>query len=159
MIIDKQGIEELMNIKTPFRKLHKHTLPFYLLLFLFFSNYILNISFVLHDSFKARQDLSIAFLAIGFIVAVFFLICKLSNPGHLKPKNSSGSNMFQILLRNKPADVCFDCKVLPSPFSWSSPTGPATARCATRACACTTTTAPGSPTVWGPATTGPSSPS
>jgi hypothetical protein len=101
MIIDKQGIEELMNIKTPFRKLSKHTLPFYLLLFLFLSNYVLNISFVLHSSFKYRTDLSITFLVIGFIVAVFFLICKISNPGHLKPFSGSGSNMFQILLKNK----------------------------------------------------------
>ena len=111
MIIDKQGIEELMNIKTPFRKLHKHTLPFYLILFLFLSNYILNISFVLHETFKYRLDLSIAFLAMGFIVGLLFLGCKFSNPGYLKPISSAGANMFQILLKNKSTDICFDCKV------------------------------------------------
>lgn len=111
MIIDKQGIEELMNIKTPFRKLHKHTLPFYLLLFLFLSNYILNVSFVLHESFKYRLDLSITFLVFGFVICILFSLCKFSNPGHLKPISSAGSNMFQILLKNKPTDICFDCKV------------------------------------------------
>lgn len=112
MIIDRQGIEELMNIKTPFRKLRKHTLPFFLLLFLFLSNYILNICFVLHDSIKYRMDLSIAFLSIGLVVGLLFILCKISNPGCLKPKTSAGSNMFQMLLKCKPTDICFDCRVI-----------------------------------------------
>lgn len=99
-----------MNIKTPFRKLRRHTFPFYLLLFLFLSNYILNISFVLQASFTYRLDLSITFLVIGFIVALLFFISKISNPGILKPQNITG-NMFQVLLKNKPTEVCFDCKV------------------------------------------------
>lgn len=112
MIIDKQGIQELMNIKTPFRKLKKHTLPFFLLLFLFLSNYILNISFVLHDSITYRLDLSICFLAMGLVVLLLFVLCKFSNPGCLKPKSNAGSNMFQMLLKNKPTDICFDCRVI-----------------------------------------------
>lgn len=112
MIIDKQGIEQLMNIKTPFRKLHKHTLPFYLLLFLFLSNYVLNVSFVLYQSVIYRLDLSIVFLIMGFIVGVLFIICKFSNPGLLKPK--APSNMFQMLLKNKSQDICYDCKVNPT---------------------------------------------
>lgn len=98
-----------MNIKTPFRKLHKHTLPFYLLLFLFLSNYVLNVSFVLYQSVVYRLDLSIAFLVLGFIVGVLFIICKFSNPGLLKPKIPY--NMFQMLLKNKSQDICYDCKV------------------------------------------------
>ena len=88
-----------MNIKTPFRKLHKHTLPFYLLLFLFLSNYVLNVSFVLYQSVIYRLDLSIVFLIMGFIVGVLFIICKFSNPGLLKPK--APSNMFQMLLKKQ----------------------------------------------------------
>jgi palmitoyltransferase len=45
MIEDKEGIEEWMGIKTPFRKLKKHTFPFYLLVFLFTSVYCLNAVF------------------------------------------------------------------------------------------------------------------
>lgn len=90
-----------MNIKTPFRKLHKHTLPFYLLLFLFVSNYVLNISFVLYSAWEYRLDLSIIFLALGFVVAVLFLVSKISNPGTLKP--TTQHNMFQMLLKNKPS--------------------------------------------------------
>ena len=47
MIIDKQGLEELMNIKTPFRKLKRRSFPFYMLLVLFALCYVLNISFVI----------------------------------------------------------------------------------------------------------------
>lgn len=47
MIIDKRGIEELFNIKTPYRMVGKVTFPFYFLLVLYLTNYILNVSFVL----------------------------------------------------------------------------------------------------------------
>jgi hypothetical protein len=85
MIIDKQGIEELMNIKTPFRKLHKHTLPFYMLLFMYLSSYGFNITFVLHAVLKSRFELAISYLSFGLVVGVFFIVCKTSNPGYLKP--------------------------------------------------------------------------
>lgn len=100
-----------MNIKTPFRKLHKHTLPFYLLLFLYLSCYVLNISFVLHRTMGDRLIISIIYLVFGLIVGIFFTICKVSNPGYLKPDAEKGSNMFQMLLKNKANEVCFDCKV------------------------------------------------
>lgn len=109
MIIDKQGLEELLNIKTPFRKLQKHSFPFYLLIFLFLSSYILNVSFVLYQSAKYRFDLTITFLALGFLVIIFFLITKYLSPGFLK--SSGSSNMFQILLKAKSYEICFDCKV------------------------------------------------
>lgn len=88
MIIDKQGIEELMNIKTPFRKLKRYTFPFYLLLILFLSNYILNISFVISKHITTETWLAITFLILGFIVLLFFIIATLSNPGYLKPLHS-----------------------------------------------------------------------
>lgn len=75
-----------MNIKTPFRKLNKHTLPFYLFLILYLSNFVLNISFVLYQSVVYRLDLSITFLVLGFIVGVLYLVCKYANPGYLRPE-------------------------------------------------------------------------
>jgi len=51
MIVDKQGLEELFNIKTPYRKIGKVTFPFYFLLTLFLTNYLLNVSFVLFQHF------------------------------------------------------------------------------------------------------------
>ncbi len=47
MIIDKGGIEELLNVKNPFRKIGKRTFPFYFFLLSFTINYILNVSFVI----------------------------------------------------------------------------------------------------------------
>jgi hypothetical protein len=52
MITDKQGISELIGIKTPFRKLKKHTFPFYLLLFFYFSGYLLNMSICLKNTLQ-----------------------------------------------------------------------------------------------------------
>lgn len=46
MIIDKAGVEELLNIKSPFRKIGKRTFPFYFFLLAFSINYVLNASFV-----------------------------------------------------------------------------------------------------------------
>jgi hypothetical protein len=49
MIEDKEGIEEWIGIKTPFHKLRKHTFPFFLLVFLFLSVYLMNVSFLIQD--------------------------------------------------------------------------------------------------------------
>ena len=46
MIVDKGGIEELLNIKNPFRKIGKRTFPFYFFLSMFLVNFVLNVSFV-----------------------------------------------------------------------------------------------------------------
>ena len=117
MIIDKQGIEELMNIKTPFRKLHQKTFPFYLLLVLFTVCYILNISFVIKDTIMSERVLTIIFLSIGLFVLLMFFISSRSNPGFLKPCSgnnfikSDQKNMFQILTKYKSYQICFDCRV------------------------------------------------
>lgn len=122
MIIDKQGIEELMNIKTPFRKLHKKTLPFYMFLSLFLVNYVLNVSFVVQTTFvkDKNEGLAITFLVIGFVTIIFYIISACWNPGFLKPAqhnefvHTQSRSMFQILNRFKPQQICFDCKV-PAP--------------------------------------------
>ena len=87
MIIDKQGIEELMNIKTPFRKLKAKTFPYYFLLVVFLINYILNISFVINRTFTTESELTIVFLSLGFLVIVFFFLSSCINPGYLRPSN------------------------------------------------------------------------
>lgn len=74
MIIDKQGIEEFFNIKTPYRKIGKFTLPYYFLVVLFLINYILNVSFVLFQHFPQGGDLAFAYLIVGiFVILLFFL--------------------------------------------------------------------------------------
>jgi len=83
MIIDKRGIEELFNIKTPYRKIGKVTFPFYFLLILFLTNYILNVSFVLFQHFPQNGDLAFAYLVIGFVVAIFFLVVARKEPGFI----------------------------------------------------------------------------
>ena len=74
-----------MNIKTPFRKLQKKTFPFYLLLALFLTNYILNVSFVVKDSLESEKEMAITFLALGGWVFLLYIICVCSNPGYLRP--------------------------------------------------------------------------
>ena len=63
-----------------------------LLLFLFLSNYILNISFIASHHIKNDTGMTVGFLSIGFTVAVLFLVGSLSNPGSLK--NQKTSNYF-----------------------------------------------------------------
>lgn len=74
MILDEQGIVELFNIKTPFRKMRSRTFPFYFLLVMFLINYVLGISFVLPTHFEEFMTMGIIFLILGFIVAVLFVI-------------------------------------------------------------------------------------
>jgi hypothetical protein len=74
MIIDKQGIEEFFNIKTPYRKIGKYTLPYYFLVILFLTNFILNLSFVLFQHFPQGGDLAFAYLIIGLVVVALFFM-------------------------------------------------------------------------------------
>lgn len=78
MILDKRGVEELFNIKTPFRRLPRVTFPFYFLLVMYLTNYILNISFVLFRHFPRHGVLAFVYLMLGLCVGVFFVIvsCK-----------------------------------------------------------------------------------
>lgn len=41
----------MLNIKNPFRKIGKRTFPFYFFLIAFFTNYLLNVSFVISTHF------------------------------------------------------------------------------------------------------------
>jgi hypothetical protein len=91
--------------------MEKHYLPFYLFLFLLFSNYILNGCFAVHDIVKYQDVQSIVFLSIGFFVIVLFVACKYSDPGILRPYGVTEHQFFQILQRYKPSSICFDCKV------------------------------------------------
>ena len=55
------------------------------------------------------MGLTICFLCLGFIVALLFVVSSFSNPGNLK--NQKTSNYFEMLQKNKPSKICFDCKV------------------------------------------------
>lgn len=77
-----------MNIKTPFRKLKRFTFPFALLVFLFSSSYLLNVSFVVSQQLAIETELAVTFLCMGMVVLFFFVVASLSNPGYLKPQKS-----------------------------------------------------------------------
>ena len=74
MILDKQGIEEFFNIKTPYRQIGKYTLPYY---------FLLNLSFVLFQHFPQGGDLAFAYLIIGAVVVVVFLVASHKQPGYI----------------------------------------------------------------------------
>ena len=68
MIIDKQGYEEFLNIKTPYRKVGKRTFPFYFFVFSFLINFFLNISFVVFCHFSENKEIGLSYLALGIVV-------------------------------------------------------------------------------------------
>ena len=109
MIIDKRGIEEFLNIKVPYRKVHKHTFPFLFFIVVYLINYILNISFVLFRHFPQGGDLAFAYLVVGFVVAVLFVISSLKKPGYIDGEKDQ--NSFTMLKRNHPSKICFECMV------------------------------------------------
>lgn len=109
MIIDKRGLEELFNIKTPYRKIEKLTFPFYFLLILFLTNYLLNVSFVLFQHFPEHGGLAFSYLAIGMLVGLLFVIVAKREPGWIRIE--SGQNDFEMLKRNHPSKICFECMV------------------------------------------------
>lgn len=83
MIIDKRGIEEFFNIKTPYRSIGKYTFPFFFLIVLFLINFLLNVSFVLFRHFPHGGDLAFVYLITGFLVIIFFLIASNKKPGFI----------------------------------------------------------------------------
>jgi hypothetical protein len=78
-------------------------------MFLFFSNYILNVSFVVSHHINTDTLLGIVFLFLGFMVMACYLRCGFSNPGRLR--KDTQANYLQMLVKNKPIDICYDCKV------------------------------------------------
>jgi hypothetical protein len=83
MIIDKRGIEEFFNIKTPYRKIGKYTFPYFFLIGVFLINYLLNVSFVVFRHFPHGGDLAFVYLVAGLLVILFFLIASLTKPGYI----------------------------------------------------------------------------
>ena len=105
-------------MKTPYRKIGKYTFPFFFFIVLYLINYILNISFVLFRHFPKGGDLAFAYLVIGFIVAVLFVISSVKKPGYIDSEKDQ--NTFTMLKRNHPSKICFECMVHFFIFSWSS---------------------------------------
>lgn len=99
-----------MNIKNPFRKIGKRTFPFYFFLILFMVNFVINVSFVVTHHITIDTALSIAFLGMGLLTMLAFIMVSVSNPGNLKPEEPK--NYFHMLMNHKPNTICFDCKVI-----------------------------------------------
>lgn len=144
-------------MKTPYRKIGKVTFPFYFLLVLYLTNYLLNVSFVLFEHFPEKGDLAFVYLALGLLIGVLFAAVARREPGYIYIEEQQ--NDFEMLRNNHPSKVCFDCMVRLPPPRCSSPSGRGTARSASGASASTTTTAPGSPTASARRTTSGSTPS
>ena len=82
MIEDKFGIEELYNLKQPYRKTStKCSIPFSIFMVLYLSTFLLNMVFVVHKADVIQNILYIVFS----VVPVFFLLAAgCLNPGYLK---------------------------------------------------------------------------
>jgi hypothetical protein len=85
MILDKKGIAQLLNFKNPYRKIEKRTFPFFLFLFLFITNFVLNVSFVLPNRIQEELELGIGFLVLGTLVILTYVLVSLKSPGSLRP--------------------------------------------------------------------------
>lgn len=85
MIVDKGGLDELLNIKNPFRKIGKRTFPFYFFLVVFFTNYALNVSFIVTHHIASSMFLTLVFLILGFLTLMAFGMVFVKDPGYLKP--------------------------------------------------------------------------
>lgn len=113
MIVDEQqGINEILNLKTPSRKLSRFNTPFFLFNFLFFSTFVMNIvSFALCKNELMHKSFYGTFIGFGTIVAMLFIGTVLSNAGRLRQFDRH-RGMMQMLIKNKPNRICFDCGVL-----------------------------------------------
>ena len=141
MIVDKKGMEEFFNIKTPYRKIGKFTLPFYFLIILYLTNFILNVSFVLFQHFPKGGDLAFSYLIIGIIVIILFLIASRKQPGFIMVE--AEQNDFDMLKITHPSKICFDCMVNPLRSSWLNLKGRDIARFARGVWVSMTITVPG----------------
>lgn len=84
MIEDRFGIDELYNLKQPYRKTStKCSIPFGIFMFLYLSTFLLNLVFVVRKADKIQNVLYIIFS----ILPIFFLLAAgCINPGYLKTK-------------------------------------------------------------------------
>lgn len=96
-------------MKTPYRKIGKVTFPFYFLLVLYLTNYILNVSFVLFQHFPQKGDLAFVYLVLGFLIGVLFVVVAKKGPGFIYIEE--GQNDYEMLRNNHPSKICFDCMV------------------------------------------------
>lgn len=115
-------------MKTPYRKIGKVTFPFYFLLVLYLTNYLLNVSFVLFQHFPAKGDLAFVYLTLGLLIGILFVVVARKEPGFIYIEEQQ--NDFEMLKNNHPSKVCFDCMVPLSLLSYSSRNVPGTVRSA-----------------------------
>jgi len=73
-------------------------------------NFVINVSFVVTHHITIDTALSIAFLGMGLLTMLAFIMVSVSNPGNLKPEEPK--NYFHMLMNHKPNTICFDCKVI-----------------------------------------------
>jgi hypothetical protein len=83
LIRDRQGIDELMKRKTPYRKVGKYSVHFFSFVLLFFSNYLLNLLFVVPSPYSGTVS-GVLFVLMGLMVMVLYFVCCWSDAGRLK---------------------------------------------------------------------------
>jgi hypothetical protein len=108
-------------VKTPYRKIGKVTFPFYFLLTLYLTNYVLNLSFVLFQHFPQKGDLAFVYLVLGLLIGILFVVVTKKQPGFIFIEENQ--NDFEMLKNNHPSKVCFDCMVINHLSSCSSQSG------------------------------------
>jgi hypothetical protein len=86
MIEDKFGCAEFYNLKQPFRKTSRVSIPFIVFMLLYFSTFILNCVFVVRHMDVA---MNIAYIVLTLVPMVFVVASGCSDPGYLRNNNSS----------------------------------------------------------------------
>lgn len=108
MIEDKFGCAEFYNLKQPFRKTTKLSLPFVVFGLLYISNFGLNFARIILSD-KASFTLNLVYVVLTLIPVMFVGLAGCANPGYLKNSNPNPAELFKILSKYEPSNICFDC--------------------------------------------------
>lgn len=130
MIEDKFGCAEFYNLKQPFRKTSRVSIPFIVFTLLFLTTFVLNCVFVVRHM---DVVMNVAYIVSSLIPAFFVVISGCVDPGYLKKTPSSSEELFRIMSKYDPSLICFDCEVSRLPFRSSSLHAQSTASHAIRA--------------------------
>lgn len=110
MIEDKIGCAEFYNLKQPFRKTTSSwSLPFIIFIVFYISSFLLNLIFV-----AEHMDvvMNIVYIVLTATPIIFVVLAGCNDPGYLKSDKQSAEELFRIMAKYDPVNICFDCEVI-----------------------------------------------
>jgi hypothetical protein len=86
MIEDKFGCAEFYNLKQPFRKTSRISIPFMVFMFLYLTTFLLNTIFVVRHM---DVIMNVVYIILSIIPMIFVTLSGCTNPGYLQNKDTS----------------------------------------------------------------------